>query len=172
LKNCWIDFDISEELPIFFGQDSSKEIHRIVTDILKESGQQLTDYKKMVEIKLNELMVVLKRSMQSSTSKIKDFDYIIDYLTENFHEKIFLKDCAKQLGLSYDWFQHKFKAITGVSPQKFLLLNRLEEAKKLLKENNLNCVEIAYRCGFSSSAQFSMLFKRELGISPLAYRKD
>ena len=33
------------------------------------------------------------------------------------------------------------------------------------------CTEIAYRCGFSNSAQFSAIFKREKGLSPQQYRK-
>jgi len=83
-----------------------------------------------------------------------------------------LSDCAKQLNLSYDYFQHKFKAITGCSPQQFLIKQRLKASKKLLKEGELNCTEIAFRCGFSTSAQYSALFKKEYGSSPLQYQKE
>ena len=41
---------------------------------------------------------------------------------------------------------------------------------RLLAEGSLSCTEIAYRCGFSGSSQFAMLFRRETGMSPTAFR--
>ena len=76
------------------------------------------------------------------------------------------------MNISYDYFQHKFKELTGFSPQQFLLNQRLLAAKELLQNSRLSCTEIAYRCGFSTSAQFSMLFKTHLGMSPLAFRNS
>ena len=102
----------------------------------------------------------------------KNFDYIIHYIKENFHEKIILADCARQLNLSYDYFQHKFKALTGFSPRQFLLMQRLAASEKMLAAGNLSCTKIAYLCGFSSSAQYSAIFKREYGLTPLQFRKN
>lgn len=164
-------FDTTEYLPQFFSLDDTKEVYKIISAILKETKCQPSDYKEMIDVKLNELVLTLRRKSCSNTPQVKDFSYIINYISENYHEKISLYNCAAQLNLSYDWFQHKFKEITGKSPQSFLLNCRLEKAKSLLLEKGLNCSEIAYRCGFSTSAQFSMIFKREHGVSPLEYRK-
>ena len=43
-------------------------------------------------------------------------------------------------------------------------------AQRLLAEGALSCTEIAYRCGFSGSSQFAMLFRRETGMTPTAFR--
>ena len=125
----------------------------------------------MLEIKLNEIMLHIARQ-ENNTGDTKNFDYIINFLQENFHEHIILSDCAKQLNISYDYFQHKFKMLTGASPQQFLIEQRLLFAEKLLADGNFNCTEIAYRCGFSTSAQFSAFFKRRFGQSPLQYKKQ
>ena len=109
---------------------------------------------------------------ENDTGNTKNFDYIINLLRENFFEHINLSDCAKQLNISYDYFQHKFKKLTGTSPQQFLIEQRLLFAEKLLIEGNSNCTEIAYRCGFSTSAQFSAFFKRRFGQSPLQYKRQ
>ncbi|MBO4976774.1 MAG: AraC family transcriptional regulator [Lachnospiraceae bacterium] len=45
------------------------------------------------------------------------------------------------------------------------------DIEQMLLNKTLSCTEIAYRCGFSNSAQFSAMFKREKGISPYQYRK-
>ena len=75
------------------------------------------------------------------------------------------------MNFSYDYFQHRFKEITGYSPQQFLIHRRIEAAQTMLTDNSGNCTEIAQRCGFSNSAQFSALFKRETGYSPQQWRK-
>ena len=137
--------------------------------IMEETLRQNLAYKDMIEAKLNELVVVLKRLFGGQAQKIqaRSFEYVINYLAENSHEKIVLKDLATQLNFSYDYFQHHFKELVGVSPQQFLINKRVEMAKKLLKEGQLSCTEIAYRCGFSNSAQFSYIFKRETGRNPM-----
>ena len=97
---------------------------------------------------------------------------MINYISENYYNKIQFKNLAKQLNFSYDYFQHRFKQLTGFSPQQFLIEKRINAAENMLKENDLNCTEISYRCGFSNSAQFSAIFKQKKGITPLQYRKN
>ena len=89
----------------------------------------------------------------------------------NYREKIVFSKLAENVNLSYDYFQHKFKKLTGCSPQAYLVKIRLEEAEKLLRINEYNCTEIAYKCGFSNSAQFSKLFKEHYSVTPREYRK-
>lgn len=151
--------------------DSSGEILKIVTAILDETNKQSYGYSEVITAKLNELYIQIVRNQMTNVSVPKNFDYTINYLSENFRSKLVFKDLAKQLSYSYDYFQHKFKSITGDSPQRFVQKKRLQAAKELLLASSLGCTEISYRCGFSTSAQFSMLFKKEFGITPLQYRK-
>ncbi len=151
--------------------DKSGEILKIATAILDETNKQSYGYNEVITAKLNELYIQIVRNQMTNVSVPKNFDYTINYLSENFRSKLVFKDLAKQLSYSYDYFQHKFKSITGDSPQRFVLKKRLEAAKELLLASSLGCTEISYRCGFSTSAQFSMLFKKEYGIAPLQYRK-
>lgn len=150
--------------------DDSMTIYKILKEILKESIEQSFGYQDMITAKLNELFVHIARLNNNQSTASKNFEYIINYLKENYYEKIQLSSCAEQLNISYDYFQHKFKQLTGYSPQNFLLEQRLNAARELLMYNRYNCTEIAYRCGFSTSAQFSMLFKKKYGVSPLKYR--
>lgn len=159
----------SAALEICHHVDDSKVIYKVLKDILKESMHQAFGYQDMITAKLNELFIRISRLNNKSVTS-KNFEYITNYLKENYYEKIQLSDCAKQLNISYDYFQHKFKQLTGLSPQNFLLEQRLNAAKELLLYDNCNCTEIAYRCGFSTSAQFSMLFKKKYGVSPQKYK--
>lgn len=154
-----------------FNVDNSVKVYRILEEILTETAIQDYLFKDMTETKLRELCIFITRTSSKKASGEKSFEYIINYLNENFHEKIILNDCAKQLNISYDYFQHKFKKKTGNSPKQFLINRRLDFSKELLLKSELNCTEIAYRCGFSTSAQFSKLFKESYKISPSEYKK-
>lgn len=160
-----------DDLQLGFFKDYSHTIYKILNELLYEVNKQTYGYKEMLVIKLNELMLNIIR-IENNINDTKNFEYIINYLRENFYEHINLLDCAKQLNISYDYFQHKFKAITGYSPQQFLMEQRLLACKKLLKESDYNCTEIAYRCGFCTSAQFSGMFKKRYGITPLQFKKQ
>lgn len=166
-----LEFDGSHDLPIGFYADQNNAVYDILLLLLKEVREQKRNYEDMLLLQLNALMLHISR-IQSSSSATKNLSYIINFLRENFHEKISLSSCARELNISYDHFQHKFKAVTGYSPQQFLITQRLLAAKKLLEEGIYTCTEIAFRCGFCTSAQFSALFKSTYGITPLQYKKQ
>ena len=165
-----LGFSMNAQFSQFLFTDASLRILNILQDILSEAISQAFGYKEIIESKLQELYIQIQRLQKAPSVNTKNFEYIIRYLAENYHEKILLSSCAKQLNISYDYFQHRFKQLTGYSPQAFLLKQRLSAAKQLLEQGNLSCTEIAYRCGFSTSAQFSMLFKKSYGITPGKYR--
>ncbi|MBQ7839658.1 MAG: helix-turn-helix domain-containing protein [Lachnospiraceae bacterium] len=152
--------------------DSQGIVYGIVKTILREATEQPLYYKEMILVKSDELMLEMRRlentRPQNST---KNFEYVINYIAQNYHEKITLRSMAEQMHISYDYFQHRFKEIQGESPQQFLVHTRVEAAERMLSDKTLSCTEIAYRCGFSNSAQFSAMFKRAKGITPQQYRQ-
>ncbi len=164
-------FSCDEALSVGVKKDTLGTVLRLLREMLDEAKRQAYGYEDMINAKLKELCVLLARDKHRSTAE-KDFAYVINYLRENYHEHILLSDLAARLGISYDYFQHKFKTVTGLSPQRFLLRRRLEAARVLLRAQTLACTDIAYRCGFSTSAQFSALFKREYGMSPSRFRRE
>ena len=165
-----LEFSGVRDLPIGFYKDSSLTVHRILTDLLNEVKEQDYGYDDMMSLKLNELLLYILRKGRKA-SDTKNFEYIINCLRENFHEKIVLSTFAEQLNISYDYFRHRFKAITGLSPQRFLTEQRLLAAEHMLKTGTYNCTEISYLCGICTSAQFSALFKKKYGVTPLQFRK-
>lgn len=165
-----LSFSVNIDVFNIINDDDTLKTYRILDKILNEIAKQEYLFENMTNTKLYELCIFLIRKNTKRISSEKNFEHIINYLNENFHEKIILTDCAKQLNISYDYFQHKFKEITGLSPKQFLIDCRLKAAENLLTKSDLNCTEIAYRCGFSTSAQFSKFFRKKYEISPLKYR--
>jgi AraC-like DNA-binding protein len=82
-----------------------------------------------------------------------------------------LSEIAQSIRLHPTSFCRAFKQSTGLSPHRYLLVHRIEHAKKMMNEHDLNLTQIALDCGFSSSSQFSAVFKRIVGISPRQFRR-
>lgn len=79
---------------------------------------------------------------------------------------------AREMGMARTNLFTKIKAITGQTPNDFIINIRLKKGAYLLRNNpELNITEIAERIGFSSSRYFSKCFKDLYNISPLSYRK-
>lgn len=168
-----ICFYLDEELATEIYSGEKNGYKTIIEEMLSEAMDQFYGYEDVLAALLTSLIIKIKRNNSNLRMTGKsDFTFIIKYIADNYHEKISLKQLAKQQNISYDYFRHRFKEQTGYSPKQFLVMKRLEAAKKMLRDNRLSCTEIAYRCGFSNSAQFSMLFKREFGVTPLEFRKE
>ncbi len=168
-----LGLQINAVLPQGVFPDSQGHILEYVRAILKESTQQSFGYKEMLHALLTAMLVELLRTLGGSEARPEphNFEYVVNFLAANYAQKIRFSEIAARMDLSYDYFQHRFRKLQGVSPQQFLQQKRLEAARDLLNSTALSCTEIAYRCGFSNSAQFSMLFKRAYGCSPRDFRK-
>jgi AraC family transcriptional regulator len=81
-----------------------------------------------------------------------------------------LAEIAGPLRLHPTFFCRAFKQSTGLSPHRYLLEHRVNRAKEMMKDRKRTLTEIALDCGFSSSSQFSIVFKRITGVSPRNYR--
>ncbi len=60
----------------------------------------------------------------------------------------------------------------GVTPHEYVLQQRVERAKKLLKETKLSVMEVAFLCGFSSHSHLGKWFRQYIGMTPKAYRAN
>ncbi|HEY5845880.1 MAG TPA: helix-turn-helix domain-containing protein [Microlunatus sp.] len=77
---------------------------------------------------------------------------------------------AKQAMMSERTFARRFVAETGITPHKWLNQQRILAARSLLEESDLGVEQIASRVGFNSGVVLREHFRREIGVSPQAYR--
>lgn len=145
-------------------------LEKIAQQIYKEQHSPRYAYQHLITAKLEELMILLIREINSYSFNEKIHDCMI-YLEENFNKDIDIKKLAKQYDISYENFRHKFKNLYGISPKSFVITKRLAAASSMLAETDLSCTQIAYATGFSDSALFSKLFKQYFNTSPQQFRK-
>ncbi len=90
-----------------------------------------------------------------------------EFLENNLHNPIQIKEVAKVVGLSEYHFFRLFKTTFGTTPQQYFLRKRLQEAYNLLKTGNYNITEVATEMGFADIYSFSKAFKKRFTISPI-----
>jgi AraC-like DNA-binding protein len=94
-------------------------------------------------------------------------------LIENNGSKIpALSEIASAVNLHEASFCRAFKQSTGLSPHHYLLVHRINRAKEMMRDPRRTLTDIAFDCGFSSSSQFSVVFKRIVGRPPRQYRRS
>ncbi len=141
-------------------------ILQIIHQILSEAIHRSKNHTLLIAAKICELSVLLSREYSNAGSDARNLSYCANYLCENCSEPVDMHLLAENFGYSYDYFRHMFKKEFGMSPQNFVIAQRLNNAYKMLTTQNISCTETAYYCGFSDSSQFSKMFKRNFGISP------
>ncbi|MBW4482109.1 MAG: AraC family transcriptional regulator [Tildeniella torsiva UHER 1998/13D] len=95
---------------------------------------------------------------------------VLDYIHEALDADLKLADLAAIAGLSPFHFSHQFKQAMEMAPYQYVLQQRIERAKQLLKQTNHSIVEIALLCGFNSHSHLSKQFRQATGTTPSAYR--
>lgn len=94
-----------------------------------------------------------------------------EYLNDNFSDKTSLEVLSEEIGVSKYYLHRLFKEINGKTPLEYLIDIRLENAQNQLKYSKSSIFEIAINSGFDTTAYFSNVFKKHIGVSPTQYRK-
>lgn len=105
-------------------------------------------------------------------SKDNKAELIENYMREHIYEDLTLNDLCNIFFLRKSQLSSVFKEFNGTSPMKYFLNLKIEEAKKLLRDNELSVSEIAYKLNFSDIYSFSRAFKNATGFSPSQYKKS
>lgn len=142
---------------------------------LEEMKWELTNKRNFYSSKLNmvtnEIAIEFSRMNENNEHSFpRGLSYIEKFISENSSQDINLKTLAELSGYSYDHFRHLFKQETGYSPINYIILKRIENAKKLLTGSNLKISNISMECGFSSESLFCSMFRKYTGLTPGTYR--
>ncbi len=97
---------------------------------------------------------------------------VIETIDDDPSADLSLADLAKLAGLSIPHFCRAFRQTLGCPPHAFIVKRRIDKAKDCLQSTEAALTEVALTCGFSSSSHFSNVFRREVGVTPLEYRRS
>ena len=105
----------------------------------------------------------------SCTSKL--IIEVTNYIRHHISEPITVEKMAEALFMSRPYLSRKFKEETGESLTDFILKEKTEEAKRLLRYSDKPITAISSYLGFSSPSHFSRVFKARVCLTPGEYRE-
>lgn len=93
------------------------------------------------------------------------------FMKQNIQKNITLNGIASQFRLSASHFSRLFKEKTRYSPMDYFIQLKMQYACQLLDHSNLQIFEVGREIGYEDAFYFSRIFKKTIGMSPLAYKK-
>lgn len=94
-----------------------------------------------------------------------------DYICMHIEDKLNIHALAARLGYSDYYFSNKFKKEVGISVRDFITKQKIERAKQLLLNSNLDILEISNTLGYGSQSYFGDVFRKNVGVSPGEFRE-
>ena len=152
-------------------KDQFDEILKIVNLMLKNQADKIEGD---AFLHLAEILKILKESPKAVKSVIETKGYtnkIIEYVNANYNTISGLKDVADKFYVNKSYLCRLFKKETGMQFTTFLNKIKVRSAVNLLLTTNKSISEISYLVGFSTSAYFCNIFKKEYALTPHEYKK-
>lgn len=94
------------------------------------------------------------------------------YIDRHLSHPLQVRDLATIAGLSVQRFHARFVSETGMTPQEFVRLRRLQQGHALLVGTQLPVGEVAARVGYASQSAFTAALGRQYGLTPRAIRRE
>lgn len=96
----------------------------------------------------------------------------VSYISENLGKDLSVKNISKNVNVSKSVLYKNFHTHFGCTVGEYIHSKRVEKSIELITKTDLSIEEISQKVGFSSASYFSKIFKKQIGIAPLKYKKS
>lgn len=140
---------------------------------IAEQTEQVLPNEHLISAYIHELLsFTLSSKEKYATDNSRRVAESIRYMKQHLEEPVSLKEIAEHVHISPHYLHKLFKTYTNTSPGEYFINLRLSHAKMLLITSPHSVAEIAFMCGFQTSAHFIHMFQKHVGTTPLQYRKN
>lgn len=101
------------------------------------------------------------QSPRTESQKITAIKTVLSYITDHYHEKLYVQDLASQVNMNEQYFCRFFKRSIGKTPIDYINDYRLNKVIRLLETGDAQITEICLECGFNNMGDFQRLFKQQ-----------
>lgn len=91
----------------------------------------------------------------------------VELIRESFDKPLRIDDLASELSMSVSGFHAHFKAVTAMSPLQFQKQLRLQEARRLMLNEDFDAAQAGFRVGYDDASHFNREYKRHFGKPPM-----
>jgi AraC-like DNA-binding protein len=184
--SVYLDQDTLRNFSIAYGYTAEKEMQTPAfitlarTSVLASYMNTLREYEAilgnentlpLLEVKRNEAILLLLQTAPGLKDILFDFSEpgkidLEAFMNRNFHFNVALERFAYLTGRSLSTFKRDFQKVYHLTPSRWLLQRRLQEAYFLIKEKGRSATDVYIDLGFEDLSHFSHSFKRQYGVAP------
>ncbi len=114
--------------------------------------------------------ILLKNMIRPDLSE--SMQKAVDYISENLEKDLSVKNISKSINVSKSVLYKNFHTHFGCTVSEYIHTKRIEKSLELITKTDLSIEEISQKVGFSSASYFSKIFKKQIGMAPLKYKKS
>jgi AraC-like DNA-binding protein len=140
--------------------------------LLEELARCLATKEKSARIDRIAERIILETLLPPHVSASSPISKALEVIQTNWQSPPDLETLAGKCNMSVSTFQRRWNESMGITPARYALGLKLQEACRLLIETSDSISEVANACGFEDEFYFSRCFRRQFGIPPRSYRKD
>lgn len=135
-------------------------------EIYRNAAYSVENMKQLIHLAVSHLSSRGKTPEKELQQRIDE--YIDAHITEEIHRG----DLARAVYLNPDYLNRVFKRIAGHSLKEYVILRKMEAARRLLRTTRLPVNIVAGRVGFAQVSHFSSTYKKQFGCTPMQERKE
>ena len=152
------------------------ELTQIMNKVINHCSSTLPCKDILADLALQELIVNIiqiqnLKSVEEVDDKNNPLSFIITYIKANITDEINLEALSKKACMSKSTFYRTFKKEFGLSPNEYIINERIKKAKQLLQQTKATIKSVCFECGFSDVNYFARLFRSLEGIPPSQYQE-
>lgn len=160
--NLWTSAGVSASVDLAlafveadFGHDLALQVARDLVIFLKRPGGQSQ----------------FSANLTSQMTQCSSMRSLQEWVLDNIDQKISVPLMADHVSMSLRNFTRMFHKEVGMRPSEFLEKARIDKARRLLSESELPMKSVAYKCGFGTTDQMRIGFRKHLSVTPREYRE-
>jgi AraC-like DNA-binding protein len=138
---------------VLTGRTSELPMEKVRSVLLNAGFELIEDRKAKVIERIKLAILELVRGGEDEEKRLKYSEYL-----------------SKKLGLDYHYLSMLFSSVEVVTIEQYIILQKIERVKELLKYGELTLTEIAYTLGYSSVQHLSNQFKHVTGLTPSEFK--
>lgn len=155
-------------------------VEQLIRQLLSEIEIKPTGYELIPGPAITELLLIAARyveqhdfaPMQHETPMHAKITEVVRHINTSYAEPLRLGDLSERFFISSYYLSRMFKEITGFAFSDYVVLTRIKEAQRLLRDSDSSISEIAVAVGFENFSHFGKMFKKIARQSPRDYRKQ
>lgn len=149
---------------------------------LDKKENALIGGEQLIKTYIEQLLIFLIRNITGKgsvnifpTKESMESHIVVDikkYITSNLEESVSVCDICREFGYSKSYISKIFREQTGETLSSYGIRKRIECARMLIREGNLNFAQISSKLNFDNPQYFSRVFKRVTGMTPSEFKRS